>query len=181
MVICAPCQPFSSQNRRRGIDQRSRLLLHGARFVSVLRPKVLLVENVPGLASQTYADLLTEFRDICGPKYRFGSPQRVDAADYGVPQRRIRCLLLASRDVPAPELPPPISPRGERFTVRHAISSLAWLEVRRSGQTRPVARRPKPQAHRPRTAPSDFQGRREPERTSGNSSFELPHATKQLS
>ena len=128
MVICAPCQPFSSQNRRRGIDQRSRLLLRGAQFVSALKPKILFVENVPGLASRVYADLLTEFRDICGSEYRFGFPQRVNAADYCVPQKRIRCLLMAGRDMPAPALPPPISPKGERFTVRHAISSLAWLE-----------------------------------------------------
>ena len=128
MVMCAPCQPFSSQNRRRGVDWRSRLLLRGAQFVSALRPKILFVENVPGLASRACTGLLSEFRDICGPEYRFGLPQRVDAADYGVPQRRIRCLLMAGRDAPAPALPPPTSPKGDRFTVRHAISSLARIE-----------------------------------------------------
>ena len=170
IVICAPCQPFSSQNRRRGIDQRIRLLLQGARFVSVLRPKVLFVENVPGLASQAYADLLTEFRDICGSEYRFGSPQRVDAADYGVPQRRIRCLLMAGRDAPAPTLPPPISPKGERFTVRHAISSLAQLELGEADKDDPlhVARHHQPIAlERLRAIPKD-----------GGSRSELPVALR---
>lgn len=170
MVICAPCQPFSSQNRRRGIDQRSRLLLQGARFVSALRPKVLFVENVPGLASRAYADLLTEFREICGSEYRFGSPQRVDAADYGVPQRRIRCLLMAGRGTPAPVLPPPISPKGQRFTVRHAISSLTRLESGEADKHDPLhaARNHKPIAlERLRVIPKD-----------GGSRSELPVALR---
>ena len=164
MVICAPCQPFSSQNRRRNTDQRSRLLLQGARFVSALRPKILFVENVPALASRAYADLLTEFRNICGSEYRFGSPQRVDAADYGVPQRRIRCLLMAGRGVPAPTLPPPISPQGERFTVRHAISSLAKLKSGEADKHDPlhVARNHKPIAlERLRAIAKDGGSRRE--------------------
>ena len=164
MVICAPCQPFSSQSRRRGIDQRSQLLLQGARYVSALRPKILFVENVPGLASQAYADLLTQFRDICGSEYRFGSPQRVDAADYGVPQRRIRCLLMAGRDTSAPALPPPTSPKGERFTVRNAISSLTQLESGEEDKDDPlhVARNHKPIAlERLRTIPKDGGSRSE--------------------
>ena len=127
MVICAPCQPFSSQNRKRKDDARARLLIEGARFVSVLKPKVICVENVPGLASSTNADLLAEFREECGSDYVFGPPDCIDAADYGVPQRRVRCLLMGTLGEHAPELPPPTTPVGNRQTVRDAIAGLQSL------------------------------------------------------
>ena len=127
MVICAPCQPFSSQNRKRQRDERGRLLISAARFVAALEPKLILVENVPGLASSTNTQLLDEFRVTCGPEYVFGEPQCVDAADYGVPQRRLRCLVTASRGGPAPLIPPPITPSLARRTVRDAISRLPSL------------------------------------------------------
>ena len=127
MVICAPCQPFSSQNRKRQGDLRARLLISSARFVSVMEPKVVFVENVPGLASSANSGLLAEFRDICGPDYVFGEPACIDAADYGVPQRRVRCLLTASRGREAPRIPPPTTPVHARRTVRDAIFGLPSL------------------------------------------------------
>ena len=70
-VICAPCQPFSSQNRKKNGDARARLLIESTRFVSVLKPKVVFVENVPGLASIANAELLAEFQEKCGSDYIF--------------------------------------------------------------------------------------------------------------
>ena len=128
-VICAPCQPFSSQNRKRGGDARSRLLIEGARFVSVLKPKVVFVENVPGLASTANANLLAEFQEECGSDYIFGAPECIDAADYGVPQRRVRCLVMAALKQQAPQLPSPTTPVGKRRTVRDAIGTLRALAL----------------------------------------------------
>ena len=127
MAICAPCQPFSSQNRKRETDSRRYLLLESARFVSALKPKFLFVENVPGIVSDENADLLLKFQKQCGPGYRFSEPLRVNAADYHVPQRRVRCLLMATRGKSMPTLPPPSTPSNKRLTVRHAISHLKSL------------------------------------------------------
>ena len=135
MVICAPCQPFSSQNRKRRRDVRGNLLLSAAQFVAILKPKIVFVENVPGLASRGNADLLEEFRHTCGLEYDFSVPICVDAADYGVPQRRVRCLLTASRQGTAPIIPPPTTPEHARRTVRHAICNLPTLA---SGETDPT-------------------------------------------
>ena len=145
MVICAPCQPFSSQNRKRERDPRARLLIEGARFVAALKPKVVFVENVPGLASSTNADLLIEFHEKCGQGYVFSEPMRVDAANYGVPQRRIRCLLMASRGGAVPVLPAPITPAGQRLTVRDAIYDLRPLT---SGEIDPDDRLHVARSHR---------------------------------
>ena len=134
MIICAPCQPFSSQNRKRKRDERARLLICAAHFVAMLRPRIVFVENVPGLASRANLELLQEFRDTCGAEYDFGDPVCVDAADYGVPQRRIRCLLTASLGGTAPPIPPPTTPKNARHTVRQSIYSLPVLS---SGESDP--------------------------------------------
>lgn len=127
MVICAPCQPFSSQNRKKQCDERIRLLVSAAEFVATLEPKLVFIENVPGLASNANSTLLREFREACGSEYTFGEPVCVDAADYGVPQRRLRCLLMGSRGGAAPCLPPATTPVRHRRTVRDTIFGLPSL------------------------------------------------------
>ena len=127
LVVCAPCQPFSSQNRKRGADDRSRLILQAGKFARILRPRVIFFENVPGLAAQS--DLLDELREKLGPDYHLGDPERVDAADFGVPQRRVRCIMMATRGGKPPALPPAVTPKGKRFTVRQAIGHLPRLRT----------------------------------------------------
>jgi DNA (cytosine-5)-methyltransferase 1 len=131
LVVCAPCQPFSSQNRKRGNDERSSLILESARFAKALKPKLIFFENVPGLASPAHAHIITELRKALGSSYTLSKPHKVDAADYGVPQRRVRCILLAARNSEPPPLPEPTTPRMQRVTVRDAIGK---LRPRSSGQ-----------------------------------------------
>ena len=145
MIICAPCQPFSSQNRYRRNDWRSELLLDAARFVAALRPVVVFVENVPGIAAARHTDLIAAFKDACGCQYRFTEPLRVNAADYAVPQRRIRCVLMGSRGRRVPKLPAPLTPEGSRFTVRQAIHGLPRLS---SGEADPEDRLHAARSHR---------------------------------
>jgi DNA (cytosine-5)-methyltransferase 1 len=41
LVVCARCQPFSSQNRSKKIDERSDLIFEATRFAKALRPAVI--------------------------------------------------------------------------------------------------------------------------------------------
>jgi DNA (cytosine-5)-methyltransferase 1 len=134
LVVCAPCQPFSSQNRKKGCDDRSDLILEAGRFARVLRPRVILFENVPGLASPRHSRILKALKRELGKQYKLSMPERVDAADFGVPQRRIRCIMLATRGASPPKLCEPITPDGERVTVRKTIGKLRPL---RSGESDP--------------------------------------------
>lgn len=127
MVVCAPCQPFSSQNRKRGKDDRSKLILQAGRFARELRPKIIFFENVPGIA--LHDSLLDELKIELGSSYTLGDPQRVDAADYGVPQRRVRCIMLATRNSEPPTLPAPTTPQSRRATVQQAIGHLKRLKA----------------------------------------------------
>lgn len=126
MVVCAPCQPFSSQNRRRGgADARAPLILHAVRLAKALQPRLIIFENVPGITSSPIFKKLK--RSLGAAGYHMGEPQRLDAANFGVPQRRIRCIVAASR---APERVPRFvqaAPQGPLVTVRKALAGLKPL------------------------------------------------------
>lgn len=135
LVVCAPCQPFSSQGRRDGTDPRARLIFSAVRFATILKPKLILFENVPGLASGRFSKVLAELRDrLKKANYCMGDPETADAADYGVPQRRQRCIMIAASEGVPLRLPPPTTPAGKQKTVRGAIKDLPRL---RSGQCDP--------------------------------------------
>ena len=97
---CAPCQPFSKQRRGPTLpgDKRFGLLGQLLRFVKRLKPELIFVENVPGLRDGSLREgaFLRFTRTIA--KLGYDAEWRVVCAqDYGVPQRRARLLLLASK------------------------------------------------------------------------------------
>jgi len=132
LTVCAPCQPFSSQNKSRATDKRAPLILESIRFIKVLGPKVVFFENVPGLIeSEVFMLLETMLR---GEGYQTIKPVIIDAADYGVPQRRPRFIYIASKTKDAFNIPDPITVGNKRLTVRDAIGDLPRLD---SGQRDP--------------------------------------------
>jgi DNA (cytosine-5)-methyltransferase 1 len=118
---CPPCQGFSSICTLNGgytiNDERNDLVFDFLRFVEHLRPKTIMLENVPGLADDR------RFKKFCQAlhrmKYKFHFVIR-DMADYGVAQRRKRLLLLGSiwDKIPFGQ------PRCKRRTVQMEIGSL---------------------------------------------------------
>jgi DNA (cytosine-5)-methyltransferase 1 len=129
LVVCAPCQPFSSQGRKDSDDARARLIFTAVRFATVLKPRLILFENVPGLATPRFVKILGELRRrFKAIHYHIGDPEMADAADYGVPQRRQRCILIARRAGEPPRIPPPTTPSGKRKSVRSTIEDLPRLD-----------------------------------------------------
>jgi DNA (cytosine-5)-methyltransferase 1 len=97
---CAPCQPFSSQNRqqKKG-DARRNLLSEFGRFVISWRPEYVFVENVPGMQKVALRKgPLTSFLKLLKGAGYSVSKGVVAASSFGVPQTRERFVLLASRD-----------------------------------------------------------------------------------
>jgi len=102
LVVCAPCQPFSSQNRKKGYDPRDQLILSAVPIARALRPSLIFFENVPGLATPRHQPVLDLLRKrLRGLGYHLSDPHVKDAADYGVPQRRRRCIMVASTKLSA--------------------------------------------------------------------------------
>lgn len=130
LIVCAPCQPFSSQNKKRGAsDVRADLLLESIKFAEALRPACILFENVPGVASQANRTVMDALRSgLAQAGYTLGEPRRIDAAELGVPQRRIRCVMMATRNPDAARLFENAKFDVPRRTVRQAIGHLPALE-----------------------------------------------------
>lgn len=118
---CPPCQGFSSLRTRNGAkqnrDRRNNLIREMLRFVRRLRPKAVMMENVPGLRSHV------QFRDFCRGLRKLGYKVDWDVKDgarYGVPQRRRRLILLAGQDAKIPFA----KESARQRTVRQAIGQL---------------------------------------------------------
>lgn len=125
LVVCAPCQPFSSQNRNKGNDEREDLILESVRFIRELKPKLVFFENVPGLRNSPVMVRLRQELSIEG--YKLSDTLRVDAAALGVPQRRLRCVMLASPNASATDILIDGLPDLPKKTVREAFLGLQSL------------------------------------------------------
>lgn len=105
---CAPCQTFSTMNRRnketRKKDSRWTLLLEFRRLLLETLPDLVSMENVPGLLSTDVFQEFTEALSIAGYYYDY---KVLDCSKYGMPQKRNRLVLVASRlgeiSIPAAE------------------------------------------------------------------------------
>ena len=125
---CPPCQGFSSlrtlNGGKRVWDRRNDLVLHFLKFVRALRPKAVMLENVPGLIRNRRFAQLSATLEALG--YHCNTDV-LNAADYNVPQRRRRMILLAGRGGKIPFA----RPLRTRRTVRNAIAELADTTVSR--------------------------------------------------
>ena len=95
---CPPCQGFSRMRTLNGgyeiNDEQNDLIFEFLRFVKELAPKAVMMENVPGLQKDR------RFKKLCKELESEGyivNEDVLDAADYGVPQRRRRLILLAGK------------------------------------------------------------------------------------
>src|SRR3972149_4929716 len=94
---CAPCQPFSTHlNKVKNKKQTKkwRLISEFKRLVEQTNPDVVTMENVPNLANQKIFKDFVAFLEQNG---YFVSYSNVYCPDYGIPQKRRRLVLLASK------------------------------------------------------------------------------------
>lgn len=100
-----PCQPFSSAGQwaatgRRGLsDPRANTLSAFVEIVRRLQPKVVLLENVPGFRSAGAEERFKS--ELSDPSFEGGpyavEGRFVECSNYGIPQRRKRLIIVASR------------------------------------------------------------------------------------
>ena len=116
-----PCQGFSLIGHRALEDPRNRLVLEFVRLVDELEARTFVFENVKGLTVGNHKAVLEEVVEAFDKAgYRVRRPWHVlDAARYGVPQRRERLILLgAKKGLPLPDYPfPAANPAGDRKVV----------------------------------------------------------------
>jgi DNA (cytosine-5)-methyltransferase 1 len=107
-----PCPPFSIAGKQLGARDERDMFPAAVALIQQMKPRAVLLENVPGLASAKFADYR---RDLLARLSKFGYQPEwkvLQAADYGVPQLRPRFVLVAlqPRDAEFFEWPQPCGP-----------------------------------------------------------------------
>lgn len=119
---CPPCQGFSRLRTKNKVtsvsDDRNDLVQDFLRFVQIMQPKTVMLENVPALAKDE------RFLGMQQKLHQLGYQSVVhvlDAADFSVPQRRRRLIMLASRV----HTPVVAAKARRRITVREALKGMS--------------------------------------------------------
>lgn len=92
-----PCQPFSTGGKRMGAKDCRDMLPEFVRVVTEIRPLAFVMENVAGLASPMHAPYLRKIFSPLLNLYEIEGPHLLNAANYGVPQKRKRILMTGIR------------------------------------------------------------------------------------
>lgn len=124
---CAPCQPFSQYSRKKK-DPKWKLVSKFAEVAAEVRPEVVTMENVPQLlrysSGEVYGDLVSTLRKA-GYSVRW---MVAYCPNFGVPQKRSRLVMIASRIGEAP-LPAPTHTKDEYVTVADTIMGMPRLRA----------------------------------------------------
>ncbi len=130
-----PCQGFSKAGNIGRMfldDERNYLFLEYVRFVSQLRPKMFVLENVAALATHhkgaTIKSIIKEF-NILGYHTKFWV---VNSSDYGVPQDRRRVFIIGSIYDDQYEFPKKHG--NKKKTIKDAIDDLPSLSSGESSE-----------------------------------------------
>ena len=130
LMGCAPCQPFSTLQKKEQEKSRESkwgLLYSFSEHIRNVNPEIVSMENVPALQHElVFKDFVKELESL---GYQV-SYRVVDASDYGVAQRRKRLLLLASQLGKICLIEP--THKDNKVTVRDVIGGLPEIE---QGQT----------------------------------------------
>lgn len=125
LIACPPCTGFSQKNARNHLedDPRNGLVERTASFVEEFFPEFLVMENVKELLNGKQAH---HFQYLCDRlshlNYSVYSGVH-NLSDYGLPQRRMRTLVIARRDYGFLG-DKPLTSVGHLTTVREAIAHL---------------------------------------------------------
>ena len=148
-----PCQAFSTAGKQRGLsDLRGSCIIQYLRVVSELRPSYFILENVRGLLSAKLNSIPKEYGEYTGTENTNGSVLNLivtefkklgysvsyallNAANYGVPEKRERVIMLGHLGNRVPIPSPTHSENGDYgtkkwSTLRDAINDLQGKDMR---------------------------------------------------
>lgn len=133
LVADPPCTPWSRAGKRQGVADERDCLVVTADLIRLLRPRAYLIGNVPGLQDATQWHVVQRviggLRDV---GYCVRDYVSLDAADYGVPQHRVRPFWFGHLEGPCIVWP---SPTHGKPTTQVAIGGHAltpWVTCRQA-------------------------------------------------
>lgn len=94
-----PCQPFSIIGQRRGFaDPRGSLFFELLRFIDAKRPRAVVLENVKQLSTAFGGNVIRRILDEMESLGYSTAYKVLNALDFGLPQKRERTIVVASRE-----------------------------------------------------------------------------------
>lgn len=108
LVADPPCTPWSRAGKRLGTGDERDMLEVTCQLIAALRPRRYLIGNVPGLDDMVNLPIVRRhIGGLVSHGYCTADFARLDAADYGVPQHRIRPFWFGHREGPCWRAPSP--------------------------------------------------------------------------
>lgn len=150
-LLCAgfPCQPFSIIGSRQGFsDPRGTLFFEIVRIIREKKPKAVVLENVRQLASINKGQTLASIKDALEQLGYHVDYRILNALNFGVPQKRERILIVATRkDIgtfPWPDEKIPMKPLTDILEKKPDAKHFVSGKIKRSRQ----------EAHKAKITPS---------------------------
>lgn len=163
-----PCQPFSIASNQRFAKEddnfkrtgffdkeKGDLLNDYIWFISYFKPKAFIIENVPGLQEMDQGKKLRQsLNKLAKLGYKISEPTVINSAEYGVPQKRLRLIIVGTRSKKEYQFPKPnpyltacfdvfeksIADTENHLTRDHSVQSvLRYMELN-YGQRDPLGR-----------------------------------------
>jgi DNA (cytosine-5)-methyltransferase 1 len=133
-LVCGgpPCQGFSMANRQRILDDpRNSLYKQYLIFLSSVRPKFFIMENVKGMMNKK-DEIIQDFREYLGEDYLYDYAV-LKAQDFGVPQNRERFIMIGNRMGISPKeiFDEIYKHKRKAFVLRDALYGLPHLEAKK--------------------------------------------------
>ncbi len=98
IVADPPCTPWSSGGKRKGLADPRDCMHATVELIKILRPLCYLIGNVPGLEhTGNEAALAETIGSLTSAGYCTADAVVLDAADFGVPQHRVRPFWFGHR------------------------------------------------------------------------------------
>ena len=117
-----PCQPFSISGLQHGFDGKDGDLFYQCvRFIHTLKPKIFILENVPGFISLKKGRFLSEALKILKSLNYVVDWKVLNAVDYGIPQIRQRLFIMGNNLSRQNHFPEPIN---QKISVKKAINDI---------------------------------------------------------
>lgn len=133
LAACAPCQPYSTLSHSKSSSHEDHdkwgLLQEVSRIIEYVEPDIIVTENVLQVRNDdVYRGFESKLEDL-GYFINDDENKNVYCPEYGIPQKRKRWVMVASKKGPI-SLPEPTHPKeSDYLTVREAIDHLPSIQA----------------------------------------------------